>query len=198
MPISLKTAIQSSYGNKKAKQKNLNEGYVKDKNLSNANQKVFYNPDTGNLLFNVAGSRTAKDFLYNDPMLALGLLKKTDRYKDAKKTLEQAKNIYQPTNTTVTGHSLAGTIGAGITSKKDKFLGFNAGYTIAQPTRSNKGMHKQYRTKGDAVSLLGLNSSNIKTLEGPKIGLSDVIGKGLLGYAKKSHLDYNKVNDIYV
>ena len=75
MPISLKTAIQSSYGNKKAKQKILNEGYVKDKNLSNANQKVFYNPDTGNLLFNVAGSRTAKDFLYNDPMLALGLLK---------------------------------------------------------------------------------------------------------------------------
>jgi hypothetical protein len=95
MPISLKTAIQSSYGNKKAKQKNLNERYVKDKNLSNANQKVFYNPDTGNLLFNVAGSRAAKDFLYNDPMLALGLLKKTDRYKDAKKTLEQAKNIYQ-------------------------------------------------------------------------------------------------------
>ena len=83
MTISLKTAIQSIYGNKKAKQKILNEGYVKDKTLSSANQKVSYNPDTGNLLFNVAGSRTAKDFIYNDPMLAIGKLKQTGRYKQA-------------------------------------------------------------------------------------------------------------------
>ena len=85
MPISLKTAIQSSYGNKKAKQKILNDGYVKDKRLLSANQKIFYNPDTGNLLFNVAGSRIAKDFLYNDVMLALGGLKKlTDINKQIK------------------------------------------------------------------------------------------------------------------
>ena len=41
MPISLKTAIKSSYGDKKSKQKILNEGYIKDKKLSSANQKVF-------------------------------------------------------------------------------------------------------------------------------------------------------------
>ena len=41
MPISLKTAIKSSYGDKKSKQKILNEGYVKNKKLSSANQKVF-------------------------------------------------------------------------------------------------------------------------------------------------------------
>ena len=59
-------------------------------------------------------------------------------------------------------------------------------------------MHQQYRTGGDLVSILGANSSNIKTLEGPKIGLSGVIGKGLLGYAKKSHLDYKKVKDVII
>ena len=197
MPISLKTAIQSSYGNKKAKQKILNEGYVKDKKLSSANQKVFYNPETGNLLFNVAGSRTAKDFLYNDPMLAIGKLKQTGRYKDAKKTLEKAKEFYNPTNTTVVGHSLSGAIGAGIASKNDKFYGFNAGYTIGQKTRSNKGQHQQYRTEGDLVSILGSGAKNIKTLEGPKKTLADVIG-GPLVSAYKSHLDYNKVKDIII
>ena len=42
MPISLKTAIKSSYGDKNSKQKILNEGYIKDKKLSSANQKVFF------------------------------------------------------------------------------------------------------------------------------------------------------------
>ena len=197
MPISLKTAIKSSYGDKKSKQKILNEGYVKDKKLSSANQKVFYNKDTGNLLFNVAGSRSLKDFLVNDPMLAIGKLKSTNRYREAEKALKQAKQIYNPSNTTVTGHSLGASIGSGIASKGDKFLGFNAGYTIGQPTRSNKGLHKQYRTEGDAVSLLGSGTKNIKTLDGPKQTLSDVIG-GPLVTAYKSHLDYNKVKDIYV
>jgi hypothetical protein len=197
MPISLKTAVKSAYGDKKSKQKILNEGYVKDKKLSSANQKVFYNPETGNLLFNVAGSRTAKDFLYNDPMLAFGKLKQTDRYKQADKTLKKAKEIYNPIATTVVGHSLGSSIGAGITSKNDKFLGFNAGYTIGEPTRSKHGMHQQYRTKGDIVSILGSGAKNIKTLEGPKTTLSDVIG-GPLVSAYKSHLDYNKVKDIII
>ena len=162
MPISLKTAIKSSYGDKKSKQKILDQGYVKDKKLTNANQKVLYNKDTGNLLFNVAGSRTAKDFLYTDPMLALGRLKSTNRYKEADKALKQAKEIYNPTNTTVTGHSLGGSIGAGISSKKDKFLGFNPGYTIGQKTRSKKGQQEVYRTEGDLVSILGANSKIFK------------------------------------
>ena len=197
MPISLKTVVKSAYGDKKSKQKILNEGYVKDKKLSSANKKVFFNPNTNSLLFNVAGSRTAKDFLYNDPMLAIGKLKQTGRYKQAEKTLRKAKELYNPIDTTVTGHSLGASIGAGIASKNDKFLGFNAGYTIGQKTRSNKGQHHQYRTEGDLVSVLGSGAKNIKTLEGPKKTLADVIG-GPLVTAYKSHLDYNKVKDIII
>ena len=118
-------------------------------------------------------------------------MKQTNRYKDAKKTLEKAKELYQPKTTTVTCHSLGGSIGSGIASKKDKFLGFNAGYTIGQPTRGKHGMHQQYRTKGDLVSVLAANSRNIKNLEGPKIGLGDIIGGGLAGYTIRSHVDYN-------
>ena len=198
MPISLKTAIKSSYGDKKSKQKILAEGYVKDKKLSSANQKVFYNKDTGNLLFNVAGSRTAKDFLYNDPMLAFGKLKSTNRYKDAKKTLEKAKEFYNPTNTTITAHSLGASIGAGIASKKDRLLTLNPGITIGQPIRSKKGQQEVYRTGGDLVSILGSGSKNITNLPAPTVNLSDVIGGGLLGYTTKSHLDYNKVKDVII
>ena len=118
-------------------------------------KKFFFNPNTNSLLFNIAGSHNIGDFAYTDPLLAFGKLKQTNRYKDAKKTLEKAKELYQPKTTTVTCHSLGGSIGSGIASKKDKFLGFNAGYTIGQPTRSKHGMHQQYRTKGDKVSILG-------------------------------------------
>jgi len=197
MTISLKTAIKSAYGDKKSKQKIIKEGFVKDKKLSSGNQKIFFNPSTNSLLFNIAGSHNIADFAYTDPLLAVGKLKCTNRYKDAKKTLEKAKDIYNPTTTTVTGHSLGGSIGSGIASKGDRFVGFNAGYTIGQPTRSKHGMHQQYRTEGDLVSVLGANARKIKTLEGPKITLSDVIG-GPLITAYKSHLDYNKVKDIII
>ena len=58
-------------------------------------------------------------------------------------------------------------------------------------------MHQQYRTEGDLVSVLGANARKIKTLEGPKTTLSDVIG-GPLITAYKSHLDYNKVKDVKI
>jgi hypothetical protein len=112
-------------------------------------------------------------------------------------TLEKAKEKYTPENTTVTGHSLGGSIGSGIASKNDTFYGLNSDYTIGQKTRSKHGMHQQYRTEGDLVSVLSKNAKNIKTLEGPKTTLSDVIG-GPLITAYKSHLDYNKVKDIII
>ena len=68
MTVSLKTAIKSAYGDKKSKQKILNEGYVKDKKLSSGNQKVFFNPNTNSLLFNIAGSHNIRDFAYTDPI----------------------------------------------------------------------------------------------------------------------------------
>jgi hypothetical protein len=135
MPISLKTAIKSSYGDKKSKQKILDQGYVKDKKLSNANQKVFYNKDTGNLLFNVAGSRTAKDFLYTDPMLALGRLKSTNRYKEADKALKQPKKFIILLILQLQVIALVVQLMLEFQVKKISFLGFNPGYTIGQKTR---------------------------------------------------------------
>ena len=46
--MKLYDAIKSSYGNKKAKNKILSEGYIKNEKLSSDNQKVFYNPEDKN------------------------------------------------------------------------------------------------------------------------------------------------------
>ena len=193
MTVKLYDAIKSSYGNKKSKNKILAEGYIKDKKLSSDNQKVFYNPENKKLLVNVAGTHNLKDF-GTDVQLALGNLKNTSRYKEAKKVLEKAKKKYNDSDVTVTGHSLGGSIGSGITSKKDKFLGFDSGYTLGQQTRNYDGF-KHYRTAGDLVSILGANNKGMQTLEGPKKGVSDYIG-GPLFSAYNAHLHYDNIKKI--
>ena len=191
MTVKLYDAIKSSYGNKKSKNKILAEGYIKDKKLSSGNQKVFYNPENKKLLVNIAGSHNLKD-VATDVNLALGNLKNTSRYKEAKKVLEKAKKKYDGSDVTVTGHSLGGSIGSGITSKKDKFLGFDSGYTLGAQTRGYDGHHQHYRTAGDLVSILGANNKDMQTLKGPKKGALDYIG-GPIFSAYNAHLHYDNI-----
>lgn len=161
--IKLYDALSSSYGNKKSSNNLEKAGYTKDKSLSTGNQQVWYNPTDKKLMVNVAGTHNLKDW-GTDLYLALGHLKDTSRYKEADKTLKQAKEKYQPTQTTITGHSLGSSIGSYIADKNDMFYGLDGGYTIGQKTRSNGGNHQQFRTQGDLVSALGSNNKNMTTL----------------------------------
>jgi len=196
--IGLYDTINSSYGIKKGNANLEKKGYIKDNKLSNHNQQVWYNPRGKDLLVNVAGSHNLYDFAVNDVALAFGGLKSTNRYKQADKTLKEAKSKYQPKSTSVTGHSLGASIGAGITSKSDKFVGLDAGYTIGQKTRSNGGNHEQYRTSGDVVSLLGSNAKHMKTIKAPKNTFLENVGNTLTGglyNAYKAHTDLSNIRD---
>ena len=195
--ISLYDTLNSSYGDKKASSNLEKQGYIKDKKRSNHNQQVYYNPQKKDLMVNVAGSHNAYDFLVNDVALAFGGLKSTDRYKQADKTLKEAKKFYQPNTTIVSGHSLGASVGKNITSKSDKFIGLDAGYTIGQKTRSNNGNHQNYRTEGDVVSILGANAKNMKTLKAPKKGILDY-ALGPLYTAYNRHVDFNNVKKIKI
>lgn len=195
--ISLYDTLNSSYGDKKANSNLEKQGYIKDKQRSNGNQQVYYNPQKKDLMVNVAGSHNLYDFAVNDVALGLGLLKSTDRYKQADKTLKEAKKFYQPNTTIVSGHSLGSSIGKNITSKSDKFVGLDAGYTIGQKTRSNNGNHQNYRTEGDVVSILGSGAKNMKTLKPPKKGILDY-ALGPLYTAYNRHVDFNNVKKIRV
>lgn len=168
--VKLYDALKSSYGNKKAKQNLEKQGYVRDSALSNHNQEVYYNPQDNKLLMNVAGTHNLKDW-GTDLWLGLGHLKDTNRYKEAKNTLEKAKTKYSnettPIQTTVVGHSLGASIGGNIAGKNDLFYGLDGGYTVGQKTRSYGGTHQHLRSEGDVVSLLGSGAKNMTTLSNP-------------------------------
>ena len=197
MSVNLYDTINSSYGNKKSTSNLEKQGYVKDKKRSNDNQQVLYNKEKNQLLVNVAGSHNVKDWLVNDVALGLGLLKSTNRYKEADKTLKEAKKFYQPNTTIVSAHSLGASIGSGITSKSDKFIGLDAGYTIGQKTRSNNGNHQNYRTSGDIVSILGSGAKNMKTLKAPKKGILDY-ALGPLYTTYKAHTNFDNIKKIKI
>jgi hypothetical protein len=61
--------------------------------LSNHNQQVWCHPKEKKLLYNVAGTHNLND-VGTDAFLAMGKLKDTSRYKQAGRTLEEAKQIY--------------------------------------------------------------------------------------------------------
>lgn len=161
--IDLYDALKSSYGDKKSKEKLSNAGYNYDSILSNHNQQVYYNPKENKLLYNVAGTHNLKDW-GTDVYLAMGKLKDTNRYKEARRVLDDAKKKYNNADTTITAHSLGASIGSYIGDKNDKKYLYNAGYTIGQKTRSNNGNTTNLRTLTDPVSLLSLGAKNQKTI----------------------------------
>lgn len=170
MSINLHTALKSSYGDKKARQDLTNSGYKYDSMLSSRNQQVWYHPEERKLLVNVAGTHNLRD-VGTDMYLAMGKLKDTSRYKEAGKTLDNAKHKYGVDSATVTGHSLGGAIAQYMSSKNDKVYTLDKGATIGQKTRTNESA---YRSSGDLVSGMNANSTRMTTI--PQNGL------GMLNY----------------
>lgn len=163
MPVKLHTSLKASYGDKSSLEKLKKKGYEKDKELSNGNQQIFVKHKKNGkvkLLNTVAGTHNASDWM-TDLYLGAGHLKDTNRYKEAKSTLEKAKKKYHPDDVTITGHSLGGSIASYIGGRKDKVLTLDKGATLFQHTRKNE---KAYRSSGDLVSALNANAKHTKTI----------------------------------
>jgi hypothetical protein len=195
MSINLYDAINSSYGDTNSIKKIEKKGYIKDNELSNHNESVFYNPQSKKLLYNVSGSHNSKDWLVTDFGLALGRLKGTSRYEEAEKVLNKAKAKYSPKETTLTGHSLSGPIINGIADKGkgDKVYSLNGAYTIGQKTRNPNGNFHNYRVEGDLVSYLGSHSKNLKTISN-----NDIFKRGVVGAYFAHQPRHIKKEKIYV
>ena len=152
-------------GYDKTKRNDLNKyGYNYDSMLSNSNQQVYFNPNENKLLVNVAGTKSLQD-VGTDLYLAFGDLKSTNRYKQARDTLNKAKEKYNVDNATITGHSLGGAISQYIAGKDDKAITLDKGATIGQKSRKNESA---YRVEGDIVSLLNAGAKRTTTLENDK------------------------------
>jgi hypothetical protein len=166
MSLPLYDVLNSSYQNNIYQKEALSKhGYVRDDNLSNHNQQVYYHPNDNKLVFSVTGSHNLKDWGTN-MYLAAGKLKDTNRYKEADKTFKAAKEKYKPSHTTVSGHSLGGAISGYIAGKNDDVITLDKGATIGQNVRGNE---THYRTKGDVVSLLNSNNKHTVNLENNNI-----------------------------
>ena len=160
----LHNVLKRSYAKKDEQKKGFHEDgddYDYDEGLSNHNQQVYYDKKKKKLLVSVAGTHNLSD-VGTDLYLAAGHLKDTNRFKEAENVLNKAKVKYGVDSATVVGHSLGGSVSQYIAGSKDKAYTLDKGATILQPTRANE---KAYRTRGDAVSLLG---SGIKTIAKPK------------------------------
>ena len=168
---SLYNALKSSYGKQRAIRELEKDGYIKDLQLSNHNQSIFYNKKKNKLLNSVAGTHNVKDVL-TDVWLAVGGLKSTNRYKEAKNTLEKAKRKYNPKETAVVGHSLGSSIAQGIAGKNDRVTTFNG---AALPFQGSQTNQTNYRTRGDVVSGFAINQKHTKTLNSktPIVGRVD-------------------------
>jgi hypothetical protein len=199
MSLNLYSVLKNSYSTRdKQKKAFANQGYVYDGDLSTNEHQVYFNPKDKKLLYTVKGTNpfSLKD-IGTDIYLAAGHLKDTDRFKQEKATLEKARKRYNPSNTTVSGHSLGGTLSQYIASKDDKVYTLDKGATIGQKSRSNENA---FRSQNDVVSMLNTNSKNMTTLKRPNgIGMYRTIGLlaggpigGLIGNALDSH-DINNI-----
>ena len=161
--LSLHGTIKNSYASEKDQSKYGSEcGYEFDKQLSNHNQQVYFNPQSNNLLMSVSGTHNFSDVGTDLKMMGSGI-KSTDRYKQAQITLGKAKAKYQPSSTTATGHSLGATVVSELDGIDQKVT-YNKAST--NPFKKTPGNEIHLRTYGDVVSLASAgnkHTSNIRS-----------------------------------
>lgn len=145
---------------KKATQLFLQESYKKkpesvgkfqiDPELSTKRSLVYANP-SGKVVIAHQGSKGTQDWLYNNPALALGKYKKTDRYKAIEDVQRKANAKYGKENIQTVTHSQTGEA-ARLLAKKG--LTAPDASTTLNPAilgKKDKGI-KVYRSSGDVVS----------------------------------------------
>jgi hypothetical protein len=163
----IKPILNASYQNQKRASKTLGKlGYTYDKKLSTNESKVFIDPE-GNPNIAFRGSKTAKDFLFSDPLLAIGASRFDPRVKEAQTLVKRVESKYgKPAD--VFGHSLGGSIAEASGAKGD-IVTYNKGVGLAGIGKSVPSNQTDIRAKADIVSALALTQKyngdlvNLKT-----------------------------------
>ena len=108
MNANLKPILEASYAKRKDARNILEKhNYKLDEDLSNKEAKVFID-EYGTPSISVRGSKSVKDFLISDPLLALGLQQFDPRKKETDSLIEKTKKKYNTDKVNLYGHSLAG------------------------------------------------------------------------------------------
>ena len=173
----IRPILEASYQNQKQAKKTLAKiGYTLDKKLSTNESKVFVD-SMGNPNIAFRGSKTAKDWLVSDTLLALGASRLDPRFSQAKTLTKQVEKKYgKPAD--VFGHSLSGAI-AEKSGASGKIYTYNKGVGIGDIGKTIPKNQTDIRTKADLVSALSLTqkyNGDQKTIKG---SLNPIAAHGL-------------------
>lgn len=154
----IRPILEASYQPKKLASKTLaKSGYTLDKKLSTNESKVFIDSE-GNPNIAFRGSKTVKDFLISDPLLAIGGSRLDPRFKEAKALTKQVEKKYgKPAD--VFAHSLGGAI-AERSGAKGNIITYNKGVGIGDIGKKIPRSQTDIRTRNDVVSALALTQKH--------------------------------------
>ena len=187
--VNLAKILEAGYANKdKQESFAISHGYIRDPS-SNDNTQIYFHPPSKSLLVNVSGTHNIKD-VGTDVALMAGKLQDTQRFKDYKKTVSDAKAKYNPSQTTQVGHSLGASIIMQGSGGDDKVHALDPGFVLGQKVRKGQNI---YRSSGDIVSILGAGNKNVKTIQGKQSLFSP--GGSILQRVKNA-IDAHKVSNI--
>ena len=162
--LSLKKVLQSTYKSKEMSENELKEhGYNYDRELSNINDRVYFNPNDDKLLISYRGTKNLINDIPTDLAILTGNLKNTSRHKQGQATYEKAKQKYNKDSVTLVGHSLGGSLASSIGGKNDNIITYNKGVGLIK-SHDEKANEKAFRHVLDPVSALGSLKSNQTTI----------------------------------
>lgn len=159
-------ALEGTYKTKKESADMMaKSNYILDSELSNIQSRAYFNKDENKLLITYRGTKNLINDVPTDISILLGTLKNTDRYKSSKKLYDKAKEKYNPSQTTIIGDSLGGSLASEVgRTSNDQVLTFNKGAGLLEPLTMTKTNEKSYRWKGDIVSGLSIFNKNQHTI----------------------------------
>ena len=139
-------------------------GLTLDKQLSNANHKIFIDKERNPTVV-FRGSKNEND-LMTDGLLAVGLENYSTRFRESKDLMNDVKKKYNNKPVTSMGHSLGGSLAEH--SGGDKIITVNKGVGFGGIGKGISNKQTDIRTNNDVVSLLsktqhGGKKVNIKT-----------------------------------
>lgn len=150
--LNLYKALEIGYLRNEAKQKKRLKrfGYRLVPDLTTREHVVAFNPVNKKLLYISNGTDFGNSVdVQNDILGLVGGQSQSRRREEEKNTLLKAKQMYNPSQTTLVSHSLGSQYTNYIASPQDHVIQYNPYYTAGAKARKNVD---NYRTKMDVVS----------------------------------------------
>jgi len=164
--------------------------WVLDRELSNSEAAVYYNPSTRKAALALRGSQGATDWLVNNPALALGVYKWTPRYKRGKDIQQKVNNKYGKENVDTVSHSQSGQLAHELNREGlvHSSIEINPARRLGQSVLENETVIRHPLDVVSAFVPTGWNSGKIHTTHTGS-SATDVLGNHSQGIIQGEDLD---------